>query len=112
MLGGSFTHHSSIFGLLSVIRVEIQILGSIAFFSWCLYLCFRDNFVKSLHRLYFSHNVYYTLNAIDDKGIDNPDQRITQDVEKLCRLLATKITPSLLVAPFVIAYYTYKTWQT
>ncbi|EYC45552.1 hypothetical protein Y032_0424g1224 [Ancylostoma ceylanicum] len=91
---------------------QCLILGSIAFFSWCLYLCFRDNFVKSLHRLYFSHNVYYTLNAIDDKGIDNPDQRITQDVEKLCRLLATKITPSLLVAPFVIAYYTYKTWQT
>ncbi|KHJ78234.1 hypothetical protein OESDEN_22146 [Oesophagostomum dentatum] len=79
--------------------------------------------------MYFSHNVYYTINSIDDKGIDNPwvtsgtrvpgesavlsrDQRITQDVEKLCRLLATKIAPSLLIAPFVIAYYTFKTWET
>ncbi|VDN26111.1 unnamed protein product [Cylicostephanus goldi] len=61
--------------------------------------------------MYFDHNLYYTLNSIDNKGIDNPDQRITQDVEKLCRLLATKITPSLLIAPFVIGYYTYKTWQ-
>ncbi|PIO72861.1 ABC transporter transmembrane region 2 [Teladorsagia circumcincta] len=40
------------------------------------------------------------------------DQRITQDVEKLCNVLATKLTPSLLIAPFVIAFYTFKTWQT
>ncbi|KAK6054175.1 hypothetical protein COOONC_08317, partial [Cooperia oncophora] len=40
------------------------------------------------------------------------DQRITQDVEKMCNVLATKLTPSLLVAPFVIAFYTFKTWQT
>ncbi|VDP46279.1 unnamed protein product [Heligmosomoides polygyrus] len=40
------------------------------------------------------------------------DQRITQDVEKMCNILAVKLTKSLLTAPFVIAYYTYKTWET
>ncbi|VDM76481.1 unnamed protein product [Strongylus vulgaris] len=91
---------------------QCVLLAGIALFSWCLYLSFRKNFVTSLHQMYFGHNLYYALNSIDNKGIDNPDQRITQDVEKLCRLLATKITPSLLIAPFVIGYYTYKTWQT
>ncbi|KHJ93535.1 ABC transporter transmembrane region 2 [Oesophagostomum dentatum] len=48
------------------------LLGGVALFSWCLYLCFRSNLVKALHEMYFSHNVYYTINSIDDKGIDNP----------------------------------------
>ncbi|KAK5965477.1 ABC transporter domain-containing protein [Trichostrongylus colubriformis] len=88
------------------------LLACVALFSWCLYLCFRKNLVTSLHDLYFDNNVYYIINGIEDQGIDNPDQRITQDVEKMCNLLAVKLTPSLLIAPFVIAYYTYKTWQT
>ncbi|CAJ0608115.1 unnamed protein product [Cylicocyclus nassatus] len=95
----------------SIFSGQCVLLAGVALFSWCLYLCFRKNFVTSLHQMYFDHNLYYTLNSIDNKGIDNPDQRITQDVEKLCRLLATKITPSLLIAPFVIGYYTYRTWQ-
>ncbi|VDK55290.1 unnamed protein product [Cylicostephanus goldi] len=91
---------------------QCLLLAGVSLFSWCLYLCFRKNLVISLHRLYFDHNLYYTLNGIDDKGIDNSDQRITQDVERLCKLLATKITPSLLIAPLVIGFYTFKTWQT
>uniref|UniRef100_W6NG46 ABC transporter domain containing protein n=1 Tax=Haemonchus contortus TaxID=6289 RepID=W6NG46_HAECO len=81
-----------------VYAAQCLLLGGVAFFSWCLYLCFRKNLVTSLHDLYFENNVYYTINSIEDQGIDNPDQRITQDVEKM--------------SPFVIAYYTFKTWQT
>ncbi|KAK6020114.1 hypothetical protein OSTOST_14238 [Ostertagia ostertagi] len=51
---------------------QCLLLGCIAFFSWCLYLCFRKNLVTSLHDLYFNHNVYYTINSIEDQGIDNP----------------------------------------
>uniref|UniRef100_A0A914YZZ3 ABC transmembrane type-1 domain-containing protein n=1 Tax=Panagrolaimus superbus TaxID=310955 RepID=A0A914YZZ3_9BILA len=40
------------------------------------------------------------------------DQRITQDVERVCDRLAVKIIPVFLSGPFVIAYYTYQTYQT
>ncbi|VDO53521.1 unnamed protein product, partial [Haemonchus placei] len=96
----------------AVYAAQCLLLGGVAFFSWCLYLCFRKNLVTSLHDLYYENNVYYTINSIEDQGIDNPDQRITQDVEKMCEVLAVKLAPSLLIAPFVIAYYTFKTWQT
>ncbi|CAF2550533.1 unnamed protein product [Rotaria sp. Silwood2] len=42
--------------------------------------------------------------------IDNPDQRITQDVDSLCRSLSS-IIPLLVISPFTIAYYAYRTWQ-
>jgi ATP-binding cassette subfamily D (ALD) protein 4 len=42
--------------------------------------------------------------------IDNPDQRITQDVDALCRTLST-IIPLLIISPFTIAFYSYRTWQ-
>ncbi|KAK5971741.1 ABC transmembrane type-1 domain-containing protein [Trichostrongylus colubriformis] len=51
---------------------QCLILACIALFSWCLYLCFRKNLVTSLHDLYFDNNVYYTINGIEDQGIDNP----------------------------------------
>ncbi|CAF2404028.1 unnamed protein product [Rotaria sp. Silwood2] len=42
--------------------------------------------------------------------IDNPDQRITQDVDSLCRTLSI-IIPLIVISPFTIAYYTYRTWK-
>ncbi|CAF3652243.1 unnamed protein product [Rotaria socialis] len=42
--------------------------------------------------------------------IDNPDQRITQDVDLLCRTLSI-IIPLILISPFTIAYYSYLTWK-
>ena len=41
--------------------------------------------------------------------LDNPDQRITQDVFALSKSFST-ILPVLLISPFVIAWYTYQTW--
>jgi ATP-binding cassette, subfamily D (ALD), member 4 len=38
--------------------------------------------------------------------IDNPDQRITQDINSMCTSISN-ILPILLISPFVIAYYTY-----
>uniref|UniRef100_A0A0M3IT26 ABC transmembrane type-1 domain-containing protein n=1 Tax=Ascaris lumbricoides TaxID=6252 RepID=A0A0M3IT26_ASCLU len=40
------------------------------------------------------------------------DQRITQDVEKMCNQLAISILPSALIGPFVVAWYSWKTLQT
>ena len=42
--------------------------------------------------------------------IDNPDQRITQDVDALCRTLS-QIIPLILISPFTIIYYIYRTWS-
>ena len=47
---------------------------------------------------------------ITKPSIDNPDQRITQDVESLCRTLSV-IIPLIMISPFTIAYYAYRTWQ-
>ena len=41
------------------------------------------------------------------KRLDNPDQRITQDVNNLCISLAS-IIPLLLITPFVIGWYGYQ----
>lgn len=39
--------------------------------------------------------------------IDNPDQRITQDVNSLCESISN-ILPVLIVSPFVLVWYTYQ----
>ncbi|VIO88169.1 Uncharacterized protein BM_BM17988 [Brugia malayi] len=81
-----------------------------SFTSWQLYLSWRKNAVIKLQQYYFSNHAYYNINNIDDCGIDNPDQRITQDTEKICNQLAINIIPAILIGPFVIAFYTYKTY--
>ncbi|CAF1365325.1 unnamed protein product [Adineta steineri] len=43
-------------------------------------------------------------------SIDNPDQRITQDADALCRTLSV-IIPLVVISPFTIAFYTYRTWE-
>lgn len=50
------------------------------------------------------HNVYAMLFF--------SDQRITQDVEKFCNNLGTQILPKLILWPFIVGYYTYKTYAT
>nr|UOU03347.1 ATP-binding cassette subfamily D4 [Brachionus rubens] len=42
--------------------------------------------------------------------LDNPDQRITQDVKSLCTSIAN-IVPLILISPFVIGWYGYQTYK-
>ena len=42
----------------------------------------------------------------DKAELDNPDQRMTADVDVLCRNFGS-IIADVVVAPFTIAYYTY-----
>ncbi|XP_045609331.1 LOW QUALITY PROTEIN: lysosomal cobalamin transporter ABCD4 [Procambarus clarkii] len=88
-----------IFSIASVISVK-KYIESVLYITWRQILC------RAVHRLYFSGINYYSLNILD-KTVDNPDQRMTQDVDKLCLTLAT-ITTKVIISPFQIGYYTYK----
>uniref|UniRef100_A0A0N5AER7 ABC transporter domain-containing protein n=1 Tax=Syphacia muris TaxID=451379 RepID=A0A0N5AER7_9BILA len=84
--------------------------ASLSYASWMLYLVWRRNGVRGLHSLYFANGTYYRLNCVDDQGVDNPDQRMTQDVERMCNLLAVSVVPNIIIGPFIVAWYTWKTW--
>lgn len=61
---------------------------------------------EDLHKLYFSCKTHYTVNVLEG-DLDNPDQRMTQDVDRFCQKIAEAL-PSALVSPFTTIYYTYQ----
>ncbi|XP_044085744.1 lysosomal cobalamin transporter ABCD4 isoform X3 [Neovison vison] len=74
-----------------------------------LYVSWRKDLTEHLHRFYFRGRVYYTLNVLRD-DVDNPDQRISQDVERFCRQLSS-MASKLIISPFTLIYYTYQCFQ-
>ena len=81
-----------------------------------LYVGWRNNLTETLHKKYFQNQAFYRLNVLNkkidnsDKDTDNIDQRITQDVEKMCNSLSSLI-PELIVSPFIIVFYARKCFQ-
>ncbi|XP_043930055.1 lysosomal cobalamin transporter ABCD4 isoform X2 [Protopterus annectens] len=71
-----------------------------------MYVNWRKTLTEYLHSLYFNGRAYYILNVLRE-DIDNPDQRISQDVERFCRQLST-MASKLLITPFTLCYYTYQ----
>ncbi|XP_053331604.1 lysosomal cobalamin transporter ABCD4 [Spea bombifrons] len=86
--------------LISLLRSAEQYVGKLVYVS-----CRRD-LTEYLHGLYFNKQVYYTLSA-QHPHIDNPDQRMTQDVERLCRDLGS-FASKILITPFTLGYYSYQ----
>ncbi|XP_043930052.1 lysosomal cobalamin transporter ABCD4 isoform X1 [Protopterus annectens] len=76
------------------------------FISNLMYVNWRKTLTEYLHSLYFNGRAYYILNVLRE-DIDNPDQRISQDVERFCRQLST-MASKLLITPFTLCYYTYQ----
>uniref|UniRef100_A0A3Q1HWM8 ATP-binding cassette, sub-family D (ALD), member 4 n=1 Tax=Acanthochromis polyacanthus TaxID=80966 RepID=A0A3Q1HWM8_9TELE len=74
-----------------------------------MYVSWRKTLTESLHSAYFQGRVYYTLNVLRE-DIDNPDQRISQDAERLCKQMST-MASRLIVSPFTLTYYTYHCFQ-
>ncbi|KAJ2458205.1 hypothetical protein GGF42_002217 [Coemansia sp. RSA 2424] len=60
------------------------------------------------HKRYISARAFYK--TVSRGAVDNPDQRITQDVERLSSSIAT-VLPELLLAPFLVVYYTVRCWS-
>ncbi|KAK2504086.1 hypothetical protein MC885_002851 [Smutsia gigantea] len=96
------------FKTLTFLAVMLIILNSM-FTCNLLYVSWRKDLTKHLHRLYFRGRVYYTLNVLRD-DIDNPDQRISQDVERFCRQFSS-MASKLITSPFTLTYYTYQCFQ-
>ncbi|XP_057881835.1 lysosomal cobalamin transporter ABCD4 isoform X3 [Melospiza georgiana] len=71
-----------------------------------MYVNWRKSLTEYLHRCYFQGQVYYNLLVLRE-DIDNPDQRISQDVERFCRQLSS-MAGKLVISPFTLAYYTYQ----
>ncbi|XP_034163800.2 ATP-binding cassette sub-family D member 4 isoform X1 [Pangasianodon hypophthalmus] len=86
--------------LISALKSLEQYICNVLYISW------RKCLTQSLHQDYFSRWVYYTLNVLH-KDIDNPDQRMTQDAERLCKQLSS-MASRLVISPFTISYYSYQ----
>ncbi|KAI8324632.1 hypothetical protein GQ54DRAFT_284341 [Martensiomyces pterosporus] len=68
----------------------------------------RNALTVYTHERYIRARSFYPL--ISQGAIDNPDQRITQDIEKLSANMA-EVLSELIIAPVLIAYYTVKCWS-
>lgn len=69
----------------------------------CISYRWRKNLVHSIQDQYVKDKVYYQMLNFDSR-IDNPDQRITQDVEKFCSKILD-ILRDVIEGPMVIIYY-------
>ncbi|CAL8394333.1 unnamed protein product [Arctogadus glacialis] len=74
-----------------------------------MYVGWRQSLTENLHADYFRGRVYYTLNVLRE-DIDNPDQRISQDTERLCKQMSN-MASRIIVSPFTLAYYTYQCYH-
>ncbi|XP_063804392.1 lysosomal cobalamin transporter ABCD4 isoform X2 [Pseudophryne corroboree] len=94
--------------ILSVILILVNSMLRSAeqYISKLVYVNCRKVMTQHLHRLYFNKLVYYSL-SVQHAHVDNPDQRMAQDVERLCRELGTFIS-KILITPFTLVYYSYQ----
>ncbi|XP_072284960.1 lysosomal cobalamin transporter ABCD4 isoform X2 [Pyxicephalus adspersus] len=76
------------------------------YISKLVYVNCRKVMTQYLHQIYFTRQVYYTM-SVEHSHVDNPDQRMTQDVERLCREL-TSFASKILTTPFTLVYYSYQ----
>ncbi|CAB4054734.1 ABCD4 [Lepeophtheirus salmonis] len=67
----------------------------------------RRTLTTNLHNLYFDADSYYKVNVlIKELGLDNPDQRMTSDVDTFC-LVYGEMIARLIISPFTIGFYTW-----
>ncbi|XP_069118173.1 lysosomal cobalamin transporter ABCD4-like isoform X2 [Argopecten irradians] len=96
--------HETILALMLIVAQSL-IKSTITFVGSILYILWRGVVTKKLHKKYFKDYLYYKINVLS--STDNPDQRITQDVERLCFFFSQILSP-LIISPFTIGYYIYQ----
>ncbi|XP_065493064.1 lysosomal cobalamin transporter ABCD4 isoform X4 [Caloenas nicobarica] len=94
---------------LTLIVVNSTLKSFDQFICNMMYVSWRKSLTEYLHSCYFQGQVYYSLHVLRE-DIDNPDQRISQDVERFCRQLSS-MASKLIISPFTLAYYTYQCFR-
>ena len=84
--------------LSAVLYTALNTLGS--FLAWC----WRRTLVRHALNRYYNNLVYYKVSMIDTR-VDNPDQRIAQDIDQFCTTLSV-ILQNCATAPLVLIQYT------
>ena len=84
--------------LSAVLYTALNTLSS--FLAWC----WRRTLVRHALNRYYNNLVYYKISMIDTR-IDNPDQRIAQDIDQFCTTLSV-ILQNCATAPLVLIQYT------
>ncbi|KAF9999798.1 ATP-binding cassette sub- D member 4 [Entomortierella chlamydospora] len=71
---------------------------------------FMKLFVTSLLTVFTAGFLFYRILYMHDEEIDNPDQRVTQDTEKISESIR-KMVEDLIILPLLIIFYTWETWK-
>lgn len=106
-LNGFWAH--SIRSVAIIICISL-IISTKQYLSSVLYAIWRQLLTGHLQKQYMHSNNYYKVNVLD-KPIDNPDQRISQDIDKMCNKLSSNMA-IVIVSPFTISYYSYVSFVT
>ncbi|XP_064600935.1 lysosomal cobalamin transporter ABCD4-like [Liolophura sinensis] len=94
---------------LLLILAEAFIKSTLTYATNVMYITWRKGLCLYLHSQYFKNVLFYQVNVLEKK-VDNPDQRITQDVDKMCSAFSQILTP-LIISPFTIGYYLYQAYS-
>ncbi|KAF9938801.1 ATP-binding cassette sub- D member 4 [Mortierella alpina] len=98
--------------LVSLGTVFMAGLGKSIIFLFGSLLALESRKVLTLHfhQIYIQPKLFYRILMIHEDEVDNPDQRITQDIDKLTEALR-KMTEDLNIMPLLIAFYTWQCWE-
>ncbi|KAI9005801.1 ATP-binding cassette sub-family D member 4 [Phycomyces nitens] len=104
-LPGFMAYMVPCFFLVFGISISMSILD---FIGGLFALKVRRLLTDHLQDRYVKPKAMYTL-VLNHESVDNPDQRITQDIDKLSESLR-QIVATLIIAPLLVVYYTWKCW--
>ena len=98
-------HGTLIIGGIVVVKSVRQYLGKV------LVVCWRKKLCLFLHDLYLNRNANYKLLMLDTEDkLDNPDQRMTSDINSVTSSYG-RIISDLVLVPVLIGYYTYDAYM-
>jgi ATP-binding cassette subfamily D (ALD) protein 3 len=90
-------------GLMTVLSVNSFITPTINYLIGMLHISMRKNMTMAVHKQYYRNMIYYKAQNLD-KRLGNPDQRITQDVDVLCKQITNLFVDFLSPVVDVILY--------
>ncbi|KAI8606106.1 ATP-binding cassette sub-family D member 4 [Dissophora ornata] len=70
----------------------------------------RRTLTLYFHKIYIQPKLFYRILFMHEEEVDNPDQRITQDIDKMAESIK-KMVEDLIIIPLLIAFYTWQCWQ-